>query len=228
MESGHDGGEHKLRRLDRFCMLFISIVVFLLCESYLIKMLTFMLDTKYERHLQTIDELIASDVPLCIDPTEESFYRSIDSGLVSKLHLENTSQELRCNCSYCHSCDWARYFVGSKENVDPATGFNKFYILKEQLFGNATFHVFMRTDLLVEYFEWFGLRLFGTGIWKHWVENYWRDITNRPREEAVVMLTMQDLITLWRILEYGSALSFIVLIMEFAIYARIKHCKKNN
>lgn len=116
--------EHKLNRFDRFCMLFVSVMMFLLCKSYLAKMMAFMLGNKYERHMETIEELIVSEVKLCIDPSEEQFFRGIYPRFSEKLFLWNTSRELYHNCSYCHSCDWARYFLTSPENVDSDTGFN--------------------------------------------------------------------------------------------------------
>lgn len=213
--------EHKLNRFDRFCMLFISVMMFLLCESYLAKMMAFMLGTKYERHMETIEELIASEINLCVDPSEAAFFRGINPRFSEKLHLWNTSRDLFPNCSYCHSCDWARYFLASPENLDSETGFNKFYIMNEQLFGNATSHVFSRNDPLIEPFEWFSQQLFNTGIWKFWVDNFWRDITYRPRVDTVAMLSMQDLITLWWILLYGNGLSFTVFMVEHAFKRKI-------
>lgn len=53
------------------------------------------------------------------------------------------------------------------------------------------------------------------------MENFWRDITYRPRGDTVAMLSIQDLITLWWRLLYGNGLSFTVFMMELALKRKI-------
>ncbi|EDS26964.1 conserved hypothetical protein [Culex quinquefasciatus] len=162
-------------RSERLLSASLTVIIFLLCESYLAIMVSYMLDVKYQDHLQTIDDLERSSISYCLKPGEDleiykRFFNVFSPTLVGRIIRPKTS-----NHWYdIESCTWmlrhevAQVFLGSEQNYDRNTMRRKMYMLPQMLSCMSRLHSVSRLRPFREHFLAVQQRMIDAGFWQHW------------------------------------------------------------
>lgn len=211
--------EHKLPRFQRSMFLTLSIVVFLLSEAYLAKMFSYIMNERYESHLESLEEFERTTIPLCINFEVEEAYRNtilqISPNLHSRLVQRNDSKEWHdmASCSWLVFHQMAELFVNYKLNHDPITLRKKLYMLPQILGWHQSQHSISRKGPFLKRFARTYQRVNEAGLYEHW-----KELTNHQyiqrKWSSLTVLGWDDLLSLWYILGYGFALSVVVLLGE--------------
>ncbi|EDS28473.1 conserved hypothetical protein [Culex quinquefasciatus] len=211
--------QHKLPRFQRSMFLTLSIVVFLLSEAYLAKMFSYIMNERYESHLESLEEFERTTIPLCINFEVEEAYRNtilqISPNLHSRLVQRNDSKEWHdmASCSWLVFHQMAELFVNYKLNHDPITLRKKLYMLPQILGWHQSQHSISRKGPFLKRFAMTYQRVNEAGLYEHW-----KELTNHQyiqrKWSSLTVLGWDDLLSLWYILGYGFALSVVVLLGE--------------
>ncbi|KAL1396264.1 hypothetical protein pipiens_010650 [Culex pipiens pipiens] len=167
--------QHKLKRLERLVFVCLIIILFLLCESYLAIMLSYMLNTKYQAHLQTLDELEQSTLSICLKPGEKPalfqlLFREIAPNLANRISAPNSPKRWYDieYCTWMMRYETAEIFLASSSNLEKETLHRKMYILPQKLNWMTRLHSVSRLRPFGEHFDRFLGRLFEGGFVKYW------------------------------------------------------------
>lgn len=209
--------EYKMYRIERVTLFALTILLFLLGEAYLAKLFQFMFNYQYEPHSKSVEDLLSSSYTI---QAEEPFYRT---------HLEITFPQLKGQIeqttveAYFRTCDTAKVLVlpchyalfltASKENVDPNTGFLKYYVLPERvpLLTNAYTH--SRVQPFSRRFTTFYAELHEAGLLEHWFEASKADWLSIA-ESRLDLVKFEHLFSLWKLLATGFGVAGLVFIVE--------------
>ncbi|KAL1378292.1 hypothetical protein pipiens_015676 [Culex pipiens pipiens] len=131
---------HKLKTLERLVLVCFLIHYFLLCESYLAIMLSYMLNTKYQTHLQTLDELEQSSLSICLGSENglaayKNFFNVVSPKLADRVVIKNFSKHWYDveSCSWVMRYEVAEVFLVSPSNHERGTMRRKMYVLPQML-----------------------------------------------------------------------------------------------
>lgn len=217
--------DQDLTLVERFTVHLLTVVLFMLTESYQAKMLQFIIENKYEHHISSMDEVLATGATI---HTYSTAYRTfllnqfpslLESGRVVLTPQENF-KNLTTVVLYT-SCTAANTFVSSVNNIDPKTGNIKIYTMKKPLSELLMGHTLSRTEPFTARFKLIYDRLQEAGMNDFWLKIMQTIMTRKP-DTVVTMLRFEDLISLWWILAYGWGLAGVAVLGELIVV----NCKK--
>ncbi|EDS28470.1 conserved hypothetical protein [Culex quinquefasciatus] len=122
---------------------------------------------------------------------------------------------LSANESYLKFCDWAQMFVGSDQNIDPTTRQTLFYLIPGTASAILVSNVFLPSSIFNIEFKVIYDKLIESGIWNHWKQQERKDF-KQPDQLQHLVLTFDDLISIWWILVWGAVLGGTALLLEIA------------
>lgn len=128
--------EYKMARIERFTLFSLTVILFLLCESYLAKLFQYLLNNQYEPHLETVEDLHASNYTIY---TESQYHLTHVETLFPQ--LKNRIQLLLDGNYFTNPdpykviwtyCRFATSATLSDENFDQKSRLSKYYVLPER------------------------------------------------------------------------------------------------
>lgn len=219
---GSATAEHDLPRIERFVFHALTIVMFLLSESYLARMFSFILNVQYEPHLETLEDFERTTLPVCtnfeINDSYRYFVQNVSAKLLKRLiHRTDAKQWYDISaCSWLVFNQMAEAFLEYKFNYDPITMRKKLYMLPQILGWQPAIHSISRLGPFVRRYELTYRWLSEAGLFQHWKED-----TNlvwvQHKWNSLTVLGWHDLLSLWYILGIGFALSSVVFLGEFCV-----------
>lgn len=212
---------YKFPCIERAVLLMLFWLMFILCECYSTEMITFMINTRYQPHLRSIEEynkigykaIIQDDVN-----TRKFHFPSIDP---QRLEYRDKIDRFSTNESYLTLCDWAQLFVGSDQNLDLVNKQRRFYVIPEIASKILTSYVFLSFSIFTVQFKLIYYKLIEAGIWDHWEQNERKDFKQQEQLQHLD-LTFDDLISIWWLLAWGAILGGTALLLEIAAFQRSK------
>ncbi|EDS28465.1 conserved hypothetical protein [Culex quinquefasciatus] len=159
--------------VKRTMLQMLSVLKFVLLESYSTKLLMYVLNNLYEPQHRTVAEFNEGSFPVRI-------YRNEMVISVARLHWSDDrlifdseerphNYDIPNNQSYLMHCDIAQVFVESSYNIDQHSGLRKFYVLEETITWILYSHVFTPLNPLVMMYSMVNDWIFAAGIWNHWI-----------------------------------------------------------
>lgn len=210
--------DQDLTQVERYSLHLLIVILFILTESYQAKMIQFMVENKYEDHVSSVDEFLASDAVI---HTYSTTYRTfllrlfpqlLDSGKVILTPNETFSNQT--SVVVYTSCVAANAFVNSVDNIDPRTGNLRIYTMAEPLSETLMGHTLSRTEPFTQRFKQVYDRLQEAGLPDFWMQ-IMRTFHSRNPDLVVTMLGFEELISLWWILAYGWGSAGLALLGEY-------------
>lgn len=209
--------DQNLTPIERFSLHLLLVIMFILTESYQAKMLQFIVENKYEGHVSSMDEFLASDAVI---HTYSIMYRTFLLRQFPQL-LHSDRVILTLNETFKNptsvviftSCVAANAYVGSVDNIDPQTGDLRIYTMEEPLSESLMGHTLSRTEPFTQRFKQVYDRLQEAGLPDFWLQ-FMKTTHSRKPDLAVTMLSFEDLISLWWILAYGWGSAGLALFGE--------------
>uniref|UniRef100_A0A182QDP7 Ionotropic glutamate receptor L-glutamate and glycine-binding domain-containing protein n=1 Tax=Anopheles farauti TaxID=69004 RepID=A0A182QDP7_9DIPT len=220
--------DYRLRAFDRAVLSVLDVLVFLLKEAYTAKIITYMIQTKYEPELETLEQLASSGLALKVSPGD---YPSIRERVQYLPHLRtiirddyssfNTSWREYFHPSFAHvvPCSYGRALVISDEMHEPDAP--QYYLLHEKLRILPEAFTFLKRNPLVGRLRFFVRSLSETGIYGSWFrqDHYAQDRTLALDE----ILRFENLASLFYVLLVGYAAAIAVFAIEFGVsYGRAR------
>lgn len=216
--------EHRLKRTERLVLVSLDIMMFVLSESYLAIMLSFILTHRYEAHLQTLDDFEKSTIPLCMyqgdDPIHLKMLSQMTSIDLTKHATASFSSAEWYNVEWCSRLmryDAADAFLRSKLNNNDKKSNRKFYMLPQHVIYSMRTHSMPRQRPFAKLFDLIQRWTIEAGLWIHW-DNFVKDLYTNYYLEDFEFFSFNDLLSLVYILIYGHLTSAIVLLAEIVIY----------
>lgn len=209
--------DHDLTQVERFSLHLLIVILFILTESYQAKMIQFMVENKYEAHVSSMDEFLASDAVI---HTYSTMYKTflllqfpqlLNSGKV--ILTPNETFTNQTSVVIFTSCVAANAFVNSVDNIDPQTGDIRIYTVVEPLSETLLGHTLSRTEPFTQRFKQVYDRLQEAGLPDFWMQ-IMRTYHSRKPDLVVTMLAFEELISLWWILAYGWGSAGVALLGE--------------
>lgn len=218
--------EHKLKRTERVIFATLAIILFLLGESYLAIMLSYMLNNKYGSHFLTLADYERSSIPLCTHPGQDSMYlqrlsNEIPMNLndrvagISHHHTEWFKVEW---CSWLMRYEAAEIFLKSGSNYNSATKRKKFYMIPQHLIFRNRAHSLLRHRPFGTNFSSIQHRIVEGGLKMHWDLFVEENINKQQFWSTFEVFTLANLLSLWYILIYGNLFGAFVLLGELFIH----------
>lgn len=195
------------------CVLFW--LKFILSECYSNKMIAFMFNTRYQPHMQSLEDFYRTNAVAVIPDNEHTRQIPFPNKLVFREKLD----ELTTDENYLILCDWAQTYINSIYNVDPNTRLNRFYMIPEMLVSTMFSNVFLSSSIFAVQFKLSYDKFFEAGIWNHWVNLEGKDLKQQD-ELLHLELTYDDLISIWLVLLVGAAAGGTALLLEIAFSHR--------
>lgn len=217
--------EHQLKKVERFVVMSLAVIAFLLNEAYIAKMVSFMLNVRYEKHQETLNEFKNTSIPLCvIDEPNQKTYSKIP---IVRLIYKNFSEMWYDDdsCTWLVTYRMAELFLTSEHNHDPWTQRRRFYILPQRFEWTPLTHTMSRMAPFVERFVTVQRRIIEAGMWHRWTELA-KKIYRVNRALTTTVFEFDDLLPMWQILLYGCLLSSVVFIGELSFDKVVKTVKK--
>lgn len=212
---------HKLTTLERLVLVCFMINFFLLCESYLAIMLSYMLNTKYQPHLQTLDELEQSSLSICLRSGKslaayKNFFNVVSPKLEDRVVIKNFSNHWYDveSCSWVMRYEVAEVFLVSSSNYERGTMRRKMYVLPQMLSWLTRVHSVSRLRPFGDHFGSVLRRMIEAGFWKYWNDLVMGKMLQSQKWGSFIVFSFYDLISLWYILAYGYLLCTIVFVGE--------------
>ncbi|EDS28467.1 conserved hypothetical protein [Culex quinquefasciatus] len=144
------------------CVLFW--LMFILSECYSNKMIAFMFNTRYQPHMQSLEDFYRTNAVAVIPDNEHTRQIPFPNKLVFREKLD----ELTTDENYLILCDWAQTYINSIYNVDPNTRLNRFYMIPEMVISTMFSNVFLSSSIFAVQFKLSYDKFFEAGIWNHW------------------------------------------------------------
>ncbi|KFB49165.1 hypothetical protein ZHAS_00017323 [Anopheles sinensis] len=212
--------EYRLAALDRTILLILDILLFLLREAYTAKIITYMIQIRYEPELQTMAELAQSGPPLLLAPGEYDKFAETLASMKPSPRFEirqdfssfaTTWQEyFRPGFAHLVPCSYGQALVLSDEMNEPSAP--KFYLLRERLSMLPEAFTFSRNSPFIGKLGFFVASLQEAGIYGSWLrsDHYARDYTPTLDE----ILRFENLASLFYVLLVGYVASMVVFVAE--------------
>ncbi|EDS28593.1 conserved hypothetical protein [Culex quinquefasciatus] len=214
-EAHHATVEILWRRVKlRLIVLAFLILKFALTESYLVKVIQFLTDMKYEADPQTIAEVIERKEVFAVYPEEVEILEEFNNVILKIVH--KLKQYFINDYATIHFCKTAHFFEHSDQNFNPQTNDKLIIILKERVRPFASCYGFAKNHPIRSLFERYMRRVFESGIWRRIYDHhttaegrFWMLL--RPNEYPI---DFKDLSPLWVVLGIGLAVSLACFLVE--------------
>uniref|UniRef100_A0A182LRP1 Ionotropic glutamate receptor L-glutamate and glycine-binding domain-containing protein n=1 Tax=Anopheles culicifacies TaxID=139723 RepID=A0A182LRP1_9DIPT len=219
---GSKSVDYRLKAFDRTILSTLDMLLFLLKEAYTAKIITYMIQSKYEPELATLVQLAVSGPPLLISPGD---YASVNESLRNisglRIKLRKTFSMLTTNWreyfqpTYAHvvPCSYGRALVGSHAMHEQDAP--KFYILREKLLIQPEAFTFPVNSPFIDRIRFFVESLWESGIYGSWFSEDYYTQDRTPTLDEV--LKFENLASLFYVLLIGYAVAFIVFGVEYFV-----------
>ncbi|EDS38893.1 conserved hypothetical protein [Culex quinquefasciatus] len=210
--------DHKMAKIERFTLFALSVILFLLCESYLAKLFQFLFNYQYEPHLESIDDLLTTNH---IINTEAPFF---------KIHLERSYPQLQNRVHVLSEqtllhhpepdmilgtlCHTAYSYTLSNQNFHPTSGLLRHYVLPARisLFSNSYSH--SRRQPFSTAFNRVHAALHEAGLLDFWFEVDKKLWLALPQDDEVKVVKFGHLVSLWKLVAAGYGIAWVVFGIE--------------
>lgn len=213
--------EHRMGCVERTTFCLLSVLLFVLCEAYLAKLLTFILTTRYEKHVQTLDEFIQSGISVLVDNSTVTFWKQYRPEILKRavfIHrVPNLFDPRFLSYARLMNCVNAKVNVEALSNIDPVTSRYRFYLPKERVTAGLHGHTISRIDPFGEKFRELFDRFLDCGLWDYWLR-FVEAILRRDYELEYDFLSFEDLISMWYILLAGLLGSTVAFGFEVLVF----------
>lgn len=193
--------DYKTQLKERFFLIGLTWFLFLSGEAYLAKVISSMINTKNEPHLQTVAEFEQSDYHFCI-----GFRQLADS--FSDIYPKFSEKECyaETNCARIQTCTETALFIKAEMKLDA-------YTVSERLNWWIIATVFSSKQPYAARFRTISNRIVEAGFWKLWID---ADTQAREQKQLTQMnvLTFEELKALWILLGCGSLVALAVFVVE--------------
>lgn len=178
-----------------------------------------MMNTKFQPHLRSFEEFdklnyaaVTSGEP----NTRNPFFPTLNPHTLDYHKLFNNFSTSE---SYLAFCDFAQMFVGSNQNLDPTSRQPIFYLIPDVATTMLLSNVFLPSSIFTEQFKIVYYKLIEASIWGRWEQQERKNFI-RQEELQHLVLTFDDLISIWWVLAWGAALGGTALVLEIATFHR--------
>uniref|UniRef100_A0A182VUH2 Ionotropic glutamate receptor L-glutamate and glycine-binding domain-containing protein n=1 Tax=Anopheles minimus TaxID=112268 RepID=A0A182VUH2_9DIPT len=219
---GSKSVDYRLKAFDRTILSTLDTLLFLLKEAYTAKIITYMIQSKYEPELETLVQLAASGPPLLLSTGD---YASVNESLrnISGLRIEfrKTFSTLTTNWreyflpTFAHviPCSYGRALVGSHAMYEQDAP--KFYILREKLLIQPEAFTFPLNSPFINRIRFFVQSLWESGIYGSWFSEDYYTQDRTPTLDEV--LKFENLASLFYVLLIGCAVALVVFGIEHSV-----------
>lgn len=223
--------EYEMAKIERFTLFALSVILFLLCESYLAKLFQFLFNYQYEPHLESIEDLLTTNHVI---NTEAPFF---------KIHLERSYPQLQNRVHVLSEpylllhpepdmilgtlCHTAHSYALSRQNFHPGTGLLRHYVLPARisLFSNSYSH--SRRQPFSSGFNRVHAAVHEAGLLDYWFEVDKQMWLALPQDDDVKVVKFGHLISLWKLVVAGYGIAWVVFGVEMlARWILLKIAKK--
>ncbi|EDS28469.1 conserved hypothetical protein [Culex quinquefasciatus] len=205
--------------IERALLLVLFWLMFILCECYSNRMISFMMNTRYQPHFQSFEEFNKINATTVIQDgvnVRKHHFHTINS---HRLEYRKRINKLSINESYLTLCDWAQTFISSEQNMCPVEKRTLFYMLPDRVSTFLRSSMFLPTSIFTVRLRMIYYKIIEAGIWDHWMQQERKEL-KLPEQLQHLDLTFDDLISIWWILAWGAALGGSVLLLEVGIFQR--------
>uniref|UniRef100_A0A182RIN7 Uncharacterized protein n=1 Tax=Anopheles funestus TaxID=62324 RepID=A0A182RIN7_ANOFN len=205
---GSKSFDYHLKAFDRTILSILDMLLFVLKEAYTAKIITYMIQSKYEPELETLAQLAVSGSPLLLTPGD---YARVNGSLrtVSGLRIR-----LRKDVSKL-STNWREYFPAINAHVVPCSygralvashamyeqDAPKFYLLREKLLIQPEAFTFPVNSPFIDRIRFFVESLWESGIYGSWFSEDYYTQDRTPTLDEV--LKFKNLASLFYVLLIG-------------------------
>ncbi|EDS33200.1 conserved hypothetical protein [Culex quinquefasciatus] len=192
---------HKFQKVERFVLIGVTWLYFLLGEAYLAKFICFMTNNKHVSQLRDIADFERSQYHICESSNE--FAKMLSDVYPGILHNVGDDGEY---CVPILSCTDTFLFIKTTER--------SMYTLSERLSWWISANIFSSKQRFAAPFQRTFRQLVESGLWDLWID---RDRATREfrRPSPQNVLNFEDLISLWLLLACGFSVAVGVLLMEW-------------
>uniref|UniRef100_A0A182KGV8 Uncharacterized protein n=1 Tax=Anopheles christyi TaxID=43041 RepID=A0A182KGV8_9DIPT len=200
--------DYRLKAFDRTILSTLDVLLFLLKEAYTAKIITYMIQTRYETELDTLAQLALNGPPLLLTPGDyERLSESLRTigGLRIVLRQDfsslTTSWRDYFRPAFAHAipCSYGRALVGSHSMHESDAP--KFYLLREKLLIQPEAYSFPLNSPFVGRFRYFVECLWESGIFGSWLSDDYYTQDRTPTLDEV--LKFENLASLFYVLLVG-------------------------
>jgi hypothetical protein len=228
---GGSTADYQMKRVERFLLFSLGVLVFLLSEAYLAKLISFILNDPYKRDLRTIEELAASNIPVLGE--DEAYPRELYGikNIITVENMDSNSGKSLMELAYQHGfaypieCNAKKYFDQDARNFDAETGLEKVYMINspfQQYIPSYKFHLF---GPFRKRFEVYMDRIFESGIidsfyvqrqQANWTYNgvEFIDVKQQHTADVANTIKFKHLTNVWLVYFIGIGTAFGVLLLE--------------
>uniref|UniRef100_A0A182PCE9 Ionotropic glutamate receptor L-glutamate and glycine-binding domain-containing protein n=1 Tax=Anopheles epiroticus TaxID=199890 RepID=A0A182PCE9_9DIPT len=228
---GSKSVDYRLKAFDRTILSTLDLLLFLLKEAYTAKIITYMIQTRYEAELETLAQLALSGPPLLLSPGDyerlNETLRTI-SGLQIKLRQDfsalntNWRDYFRREFAHVIPCSYGRALVSSHAMHEADAP--KFYLLREKLLIQPEAFSFPLNSPFIGRMRFFVACLWESGIYGSWLSDDYYAKDRTPTLDEV--LKFENLASLFYVLLVGFAVALVAFGIELIVASVRKRMEK--
>lgn len=197
-------------------------IEFILCEVYLVKLLSFMLGVKHKPHIRSMQEFNQTALSIYVMDGDPELRKSVrlyfaEDRLVLGSKNEYTVFPLETNSTYIMGCEVAQVIAAMPWNWDPVSAMRKFYLMQEHIHWYLSATVFTPRSPMFQKYKLVSDWVFESGMWNYWESHFEHGYGRLPQRECDT-LDFDDLISIWWLLLGSGVFGIAVLLLECAVH----------
>ncbi|XP_035789163.1 uncharacterized protein LOC118465250 isoform X2 [Anopheles albimanus] len=167
--------------LNSFFHITTEVLVFILIESYLAQVTSYLLVHRFHRDPITLEEFFATDIPIRYTDQQRTVFYALDANLsdrfLERAVPETTCEEFSEGCAHLDTVERATFFINNRVPFDLISGQKSSFILPEMLKSIRAQYLFARGA--TPFRDYFDLHL-------HWLRAFgFMDYTRRPYDYSL-------------------------------------------
>nr|NP_001345289.1 ionotropic receptor 160 [Aedes aegypti] len=210
----------KVKILVQMILISATWIEFVLCEVYVVKLVSFILSVKRVPHLRSIEEFNRSALSIYVmdDPelrTSAQQYFSVDR-LVFGTKNTFSIYPLETNTTYIINCNIAQVIAAIPWNWDPNTSMRKFYMLPERIHWFMSTTAFIPMSPMFQKYKLVSNWVFELGLWNNWESKLLSSYGRLP-ERKCYTLEFDDLVSMFWLLIFSGVVGLAIVWIECAV-----------
>ncbi|XP_050072747.1 uncharacterized protein LOC126560841 [Anopheles maculipalpis] len=209
--------------LTALLVVVIQFLKFILLETYLGQVTSFMIRLRFQENPQTLDEFFDSTIQLNAPETMKTFIGHLPTSLSSRL-LKKLRQDFPFNETTGYEpgfayivTDYASDMMQNAASYDSMFNSTFFYIMKEPVYEFRMCYAFSMWSKFAGKYKECLQRLYETGIILKLTNEAWRFATRSLKANSSSVLMFPDLVPVFLFLCYGWALSVVCFAGEIIL-----------
>uniref|UniRef100_A0A182FDD5 Ionotropic glutamate receptor C-terminal domain-containing protein n=1 Tax=Anopheles albimanus TaxID=7167 RepID=A0A182FDD5_ANOAL len=207
--------------LNSFFHITTEVLVFILIESYLAQVTSYLLVHRFHRDPITLEEFFATDIPIRYTDQQRTVFYALDANLsdrfLERAVPETTCEEFSEGCAHLDTVERATFFINNRVPFDLISGQKSSFILPEMLKSIRAQYLFARGA--TPFRDYFDLHL-------HWLRAFgFMDYTRRPYDYSLEahwkryvitndLIQTKHMVPFWIFVGIGWSISVAVFLGE--------------